>query len=469
VSTVFIQKRVDLPWGNPYYPETMTDITTAAPKGLYLETFGCQMNINDSEKIVSLLSGLGYRSVDDPAVADLILLNTCSVRAKAESKVYDYLGRYRLLKLQNSRLIIGVGGCVAQQEGDRLLKRVPYLDLVFGTHSLHLLPELVLAAQRGERRASTQFIDIETRLNLFPQAADTGELTRFVTIMQGCDNFCSYCVVPYVRGREISRRSAEVLAEVREMVTRGVREITLLGQNVNSYGLKSPDELHFADLIREIATMDGIQRIRFTTSHPRDISPELIACFAELPKLCGHIHLPAQSGSDAILGRMNRGYSRAEYLATVTALRNARPGLAVTGDIIVGFPGETEADFEATLSLLEEVRFADLFSFVYSERPETTAAGFSGQLSRGVKQERLERLQQRQRQITLEICEALVGTTQQVLLEGVSRRGDQLTGRTDANRIVNVAGDPCLIGQLVAVLITHSYPNSLLGELSQEG
>ena len=447
----------------------MTETPTAETKGLYLETFGCQMNVSDSEKIVSLLRGLGYRAVTDPALADLILLNTCSVRAKAESKVYDYLGRYRLKKRQNSRLIIGVGGCVAQQEGERLLKKVPYVDLVFGTHSLHLLPELVRAAERGERRSVTDFIDTETRLNLFPEASDTGELTRFVTIMQGCDNFCSYCIVPYVRGREISRRSAEILAEIREMAGRGVREITLLGQNVNSYGLKSPEELHFADLIREISAIDGIERIRFTTSHPRDISPELIACFAEIPKLCGHIHLPAQSGSDAVLEQMNRGYTRSEYLATVAALRRARPGLAVTGDIIVGFPGETETDYEATLSLLEEVRYADLFSFLYSERPETAAACFPGQLTRTVKQQRLDRLQRRQREITREICDGMVGTVQRVLIEGHSRRGDQLTGRTDANRVVNVAGDPCLIGQMIDVTIIHSYPNSLLGELCREG
>jgi tRNA-2-methylthio-N6-dimethylallyladenosine synthase len=439
------------------------------PKGLYLETFGCQMNVSESEKIVSLLHGLGYRPVTDPAHADLILLNTCSVRAKAESKVYDYLGRYRLRKLRNSRLIIGVGGCVAQQEGERLLKKVPYVDLVFGTHSLHLLPELVRAAERGERRSATDFVDTETRLNLFPEASDTGELTRFVTIMQGCDNFCSYCIVPYVRGREISRRSAEIIAEIREMADQGVREVTLLGQNVNSYGLKSPGERHFAELIRDISAIDGITRIRFTTSHPRDISPELITCFAEVPKLCGHIHLPAQSGSDTVLAKMGRGYTRSEYLATVAALRKVRPGLAVTGDFIVGFPRETEADFEATLSLLEEVRYADLFSFLYSERPETAAAGFPDQLSRTVKQQRLDRLQRRQREITREICDGMVGTIQQVLIEGLSRRGDQLTGRSDGNRIVNVAGDPCLIGRMVDVMISHSNPNSLLGELCREG
>jgi tRNA-2-methylthio-N6-dimethylallyladenosine synthase len=447
----------------------MNDTLPQEPKGLYLETFGCQMNVSESEKIVSLLGGLGYQPVTDPALADLILLNTCSVRAKAESKVYDYLGRYRLRKLRNSRLIIGVGGCVAQQEGERLLKKVPYLDLVFGTHSLHLLPELVRAAERGERRSATDFVDTETRLNLFPEASDTGELTRFVTIMQGCDNFCSYCIVPYVRGREISRRSAEIIAEIREMADQGVREVTLLGQNVNSYGLKSSGERHFAELIRDISAIDGIERIRFTTSHPRDISQELIACFTELPKLCGHIHLPAQSGSDAVLAKMGRGYTRSEYLTTVAALRKVRPGLAVTGDFIVGFPGETEADLEETLSLLEEVRYADLFSFLYSERPETAAAGFPDQLSRTVKQQRLDRLQRRQREITREICEGMVGTVQQVLIEGLSKRGDQLTGRSDGNRIVNVAGDPCLIGRMVDVMISHSHPNSLLGELCREG
>lgn len=439
------------------------------PKGLYIETFGCQMNVSDSEKIISLMKGFGYQSVPDPSLADLILLNTCSVRAKAESKVYDYLGRYRLRKQQHSRLIIGVGGCVAQQEGEKLLKKVPYVDLVFGTHSLHLLPELVQAAERGERRAATDFIDVETRMNLFPDATDSGTLTRFVTIMQGCDNFCSYCIVPYVRGREISRRSAEILSEIRELADQGVREVTLLGQNVNSYGLKSRGEISFADLIHMIASIDGISRIRFTTSHPRDISRELISCFADVPKLCSHIHLPAQSGSDLTLNRMNRGYSRAEYLSAITALRVARPGLAITGDIIVGFPGESEADFELTLSLLEEVRYADLFSFVYSERPETAAAGFPGQLARSVKQQRLDRLQRRQREITQEINEFLVGTMQRVLVEGCSKRGDQLTGRTDANRVVNFAGDVSLIGRIVDVAIIRSYPNSLLGELRQDG
>lgn len=434
-------------------------------KLLYIETFGCQMNVSDSEKVAALLKGEGYALTQDSSAADLIIVNTCSVREKAEHKVYSYLGRFRGLKRER-RFLLGVGGCVAQQEGERLLKRVPWLDLVFGTHNLHLLPEMVRAAEQGERRAAVDFIDNDTRLDLFPRADEAGGVTRFVTVMQGCDNFCSYCIVPYVRGREISRRSAEIIDEIRSAVAGGVREVTLLGQNVNSYGLKTPGELTFAGLLREISAIDGLERIRFTTSHPKDISPELIACFAELPKLCGHIHLPAQAGSDAILARMNRGYSRQEYLEKVAALRAARPGILVTGDIIVGFPGETEDDFLQTLSLMEEVRYTDVFSFAYSPRPETAAASFPGRITRKEATERLERVQGLQRDMTIERHASFVGTCQAVLVEGLSKRGDQLYGRTDGNLIVNFAGDASLVGSLVDVRITRGYPNSLLGELA---
>lgn len=434
-------------------------------KLLYIETFGCQMNVSDSEKVAALLKGEGYAPTQDSSAADLIIVNTCSVREKAEHKVYSYLGRFRGLKRER-RFLLGVGGCVAQQEGERLLKRVPWLDLVFGTHNLHLLPDMVRAAEQGERRAAVDFIDNETRLDLFPQAEEAGGVTRFVTVMQGCDNFCSYCIVPYVRGREISRRSAEIIDEIRSAVAGGVREVTLLGQNVNSYGLKTPGELTFAGLLREISAIDGLERIRFTTSHPKDISPELIACFAELPKLCGHVHLPAQAGSDAILARMNRGYSRQEYLEKVAALRAARPGILVTGDIIVGFPGETEDDFLQTLSLMEEVRYTDVFSFAYSPRPETAAASVPGRITRKEATERLERVQGLQRDMTIERHASFVGTRQAVLVEGLSKRGDQLYGRTDGNLIVNFAGDPSLVGSLVDVRITRGYPNSLLGELA---
>jgi tRNA-2-methylthio-N6-dimethylallyladenosine synthase len=434
-------------------------------KLLYVETFGCQMNVNDSEKIVTLLQGAGYQHTDDFSLADLIILNTCSVRAKAEQKVYSHLGRYKGLKIKNHSLILGVGGCVAQHEGERLLARVPYLDFVFGTQKLHMLPGLVRAAEQGERLAEVSFLDNETRLDLFPAFDGEGGVSRFVTVMQGCDNFCSYCIVPHVRGREISRRSAEIINEIGEMADKGVREVTLLGQNVNSYGLKSPGEPDFATLLRRVAVIPGIERIRFSTSHPKDISAPLIACFAELPKLCGHMHLPAQAGSDTVLARMNRGYTRIDYLEKIAALKAARPCIQITGDMIVGFPGESAADFNETLSLMEEVRYADLFSFIYSVRPETRAAEYPDDIGPKEKQERLDRLLALQRAMTLERNRSLAGTRQQILVEGFSRRGDQLSGRTSGNRIVNFAGDPSLIGSIVEVTITRAFQNSLLGEI----
>jgi len=433
-------------------------------KKLYIETFGCQMNVNDSETMVSLLKDLAYEPTDSPSSADLIILNTCCIRAKAEQKVYSELGRLKGLKRGGRRVILGVGGCIAQQEGDRLFKRVPYLDLVFGTHSLHLLPEMVRAAERGERLSQTDFLDPETRLDLFPRRDADGGVTRFVTVMQGCDNFCSYCIVPYVRGREVSRRSVDILGEIREMAESGVREVTLLGQNVNSYGLKSPGEPDFAGLLRSVAEIDGIERIRFTTSHPKDISPSLIDCFSDLKKLCGHIHLPAQSGSDRILERMNRGYTRQEYLEKIAALKQARPDIAITGDMIVGFPGETEDDFLQTLSLMEEVGYADLFSFVFSARRETAAAKYPDELTRREKQERLDRLQKYQDRLSVARNESLVGTCQEVLVEGASKRSDQIFGRTGGNRIVNFAADHVLAGSIVPVRVIRAFRNSLLGE-----
>ncbi|HEY6837890.1 MAG TPA: tRNA (N6-isopentenyl adenosine(37)-C2)-methylthiotransferase MiaB [Geobacteraceae bacterium] len=434
-------------------------------KYLYIETFGCQMNVSDSEKIVALLKGVGYEPTRDSARADLILFNTCSVRAKAEQKVYQHLAKFKGAKNGDRRVLIGVGGCVAQQEGERLLEKVPHLDLVFGTHNLHRLPEMVRAAEEGGRLAEVDFIANETRRDLFPIDDAPGGITRFVTIMQGCDNFCSYCVVPYVRGREISRRAADVVAEITALAAKGVREVTLLGQNVNSYGLKEPGEPDFATLLRQLSAIEGLERIRFTTSHPKDISEPLIACFAELPKLCSHIHLPVQAGSDAILAAMKRGYTRSQYLDVVARLKAARPDLQITGDMIVGFPGETAEDFEETLSLMEEVRYADLFSFIYSPRPETTAAKLPDPVDRAEKQNRLERLQALQRAMTLERNQSLVGSCQHVLVEGMSKRGDQLSGRSSGNRTVNFAGAPSLIGTIVPVRIIRAYQNSLLGEM----
>lgn len=434
-------------------------------KLLYIETFGCQMNVSDSEKIVALLKGAGYRHTCDSSLADLIILNTCSVRGKAEQKVYSRLGRYKGLKKRNRHLILGVGGCVAQQEGARLLAIAPFLDIVFGTHNLHMLPELVRAAEQGERLAHTAFIADDKRLDLFPTTDGDGGVSRFVTIMQGCDNFCSYCIVPHVRGREISQRSTEIINEIRKLTDKGVREVTLLGQNVNSYGLKDPGEPDFAALLRRVAEISGIERIRFTTSHPKDISAPLLACFADLPKLCGHIHLPAQAGSDAVLARMNRGYTRREYLEMIAALKAVRPDIQITGDMIVGFPGESAEDFSQTLSLMDDVQYADLFSFIYSVRPETKAAEFHDDVSHREKKERLDRLQFMQRAMTLERNKSFVGTRQKVLAEGVSKRGDQLFGRTSGNRVVNFTGDTTLIGSIVELTITRAFQNSLLGEI----
>lgn len=435
-------------------------------KYLYLQTLGCQMNVSDSEKIAALLQRIGYELTDDQRRADLIILNTCSVRARAEEKVYAHLANYVGMKRKKPGLLLGVGGCVAQQEGERLLDRVPHLDLVFGTHNLHRLPQIVLAAEEGRRPAEVDFIDNDTRVNLFPVDDRPGGVTRFVTVMQGCDNYCSYCIVPYVRGREVSRRAGEIVAEIRQMAEHGVREITLLGQNVNSYGVKSTGEPDFAGLLRMVSEIPGIERIRFTTSHPKDFNRALIQCFADLPKLCSHMHLPAQSGSNAVLAGMNRGYSREHYLAMVAELKQARPDIAITGDIIVGFPGETADDFAQTLSLMDEVGYADLFSFMYSPRPGTLAAGLTEELSYEEKRERLELLQEIQRKATRRQNEALVGTIHEVLVEGVSKRGDQLYGRTSSNRVVNFAGDPSLIGTMVEVCMTKGYQNSLLGTLA---
>ena len=434
-------------------------------KLIYMETFGCQMNVNDSERIITMLSGLGYAATNDPSIADMILLNTCSVRGGAEEKVYKRLQNLKIYKRDGKPQIIGVGGCVAQQVGEELLKKFPFLDLVFGTHNLHLLPDMVKGAEQGERRSETAFIDNEQRLDLFPSIKGQSRLSRFVTVMQGCDNFCSYCIVPYVRGREISRRSADILAEVRQLADEGVREVVLLGQNVNSYGLKAEGEPSFAELIRQVAQVSGVERIRFTTSHPRDMSDELIACFGDVPKLCGQIHLPVQSGSDAVLQRMKRVYSRASYLEKVRKLRAVRPGIVVTGDIIVGFPGETDDDFEQSLSLIEEVRYIDLFTFVYSPRPGTKAADIKEELNRNQKLARLDRLMTLQKRINLEICREYVGGLQTVLVEGEGKLPGQVSGKADNGRIVNFSGDSSLIGSFVEVRIAKAYPNSLLGEL----
>jgi tRNA-2-methylthio-N6-dimethylallyladenosine synthase len=437
-------------------------------KTFYLETFGCQMNVVDSERIVDLLGGIGYRQVAEAPAAQLLLLNTCAVRDKAVRKAYGHLGRFKPLKEANPELIIGLGGCVAQQEGDQLLAEFPYLDLVFGTHNVHRLPELVSAIEtRRGRATATDFLDRETRLQLFPNRIGSEAVTRFVTVMQGCDNFCSFCVVPLVRGREISRPSAEILAEVRELADQGVGEVTLIGQNVNSYGNGVAGELSFAGLLRAVAAVPGIARIRFTTSHPKDLSDELIACFGELDKLCRHLHLPVQSGSDRMLTAMNRGYSRAHYLGLVARLRSACPDIRLTTDIIIGFPGEDEDDFAATMALLEEVRYAELYSFLFSPRRGTAAADLADATPASVKQERFDRMLALQNELSRRSWEQDVGQVREVLVEGESKQGrGQLFGRTTWNRIVNFSGPSALIGRVVPVRVTKSYRNSQLGELA---
>jgi tRNA-2-methylthio-N6-dimethylallyladenosine synthase len=435
-------------------------------KRVYIETYGCQMNEDDSERMLRLLEGSQYLETHEPREANLILINTCSVREKPEHKVYSALGRFKRLK-ENQKTIIGVVGCVAQQEGKRLLDRVPYLDMVIGTQAIHLLPELVQTVQNKGQRVCATELDREGKYLIAPRPQKgRGKMKSYVTIMQGCDHFCSFCIVPYVRGRERSRLSQEILEEVKHLAEIGVKEVCLLGQNVNSYGKGKDGELDFPSLLQRIDEIGGIERIRFTTSHPEDLSETLIQSFSELSKLCEHIHLPFQSGSDRILKRMHRGYTRASYLERVDRLREACPSIAITADVIVGFPGEEDKDFGETLDLMAQVRFDDLFSFKYSPRKGTRAAQFEDQVEDNVKQERLSILQSMQKEITLQKHQILEGTTQEILVEGRSKQSDRdVTGRTRSNKIVNFKGDLNLVGSLNPVRIVKAFPHSLRGEL----
>ena len=436
-------------------------------KKFFIQTFGCQMNVYDSERIAQILTARNYRPVDDPARADLILVNTCSVREKPEKKVYSALGRFRALKRTKPGLLIGVAGCVAQQEGEGLLARVPYLDFVLGTRELKKIPEILDNLESsGDRACAIALdgrIDPYGGLPLFPAP---GGPTAFVSIMQGCDNFCSFCVVPFLRGREVSRPSQNIREEIRTLSEKGVKEVTLLGQNVNSYGLRTPGEADFAGLLESIDMIPGIERIRFTTSHPKDLSPGLIGAFGRLSKLCEHIHLPLQSGSNRILGRMNRGYTKEEYSEKVQNLRAACPGISITTDIIVGFPGEEEEDFRETLEMIEGIQFEEMFSFRYSDRPRTRASTFAGKIPEESKQERLAELQALQRGITQRRYKAWEGREAEVLVEGSSKaRGEEKTGRTRVNHIVNFPGASVAAGSLVRVRIQKALAHSLRGEL----
>ncbi len=437
---------------------------------LFVRTFGCQMNRYDTERLVEILGEKQFEPVVDYRQADLIFINTCTVRDKAEQKALSYLGRLKGLKRRRPELVVALGGCVAQQHGEDLLRRVEHLDLVVGTHGIGRVPAMLACYETtGERQA---FVDLTYD---FGDVSDGRSrsckpgVSSYVTIMRGCDNFCAYCIVPLVRGGERSRPSHEIIREVGSLVECGVREVILLGQNVNSYGQGVPDELDFAGLLRRVAQVEGLVRIRFTTSHPKDLSPSLMGCFADLESLCPHIHLPVQSGSDRILQRMKRGYTRDHYLRLTTELREIREDVAVSSDMIVGFPGESEEDFRQSLSLLEEVRFEAVFSFKYSDRPQTAASRLDGKVEEEVKLQRLLELQKLQERITLEKNETRVGQTTRVLVEGPSQAGGtQLSGRTPQNQVVNFQGPAQLVGEEIPVLITVAHPHSLEGVVCME-
>ncbi|MCC2655413.1 MAG: tRNA-N(6)-(isopentenyl)adenosine-37 thiotransferase enzyme MiaB [Panacagrimonas sp.] len=439
----------------------------SSPK-LYVLTHGCQMNEYDSAKMADVLAkSHGYERTQNPDQADLLLLNTCSVREKAQEKVFSELGRWKSWKQADSRRLIGVGGCVASQEGEAIAKRAPIVDLVFGPQTLHRLPELIEQRRQTQRPSiDVSFPEIE-KFDALPKPRAEGP-TAFVSIMEGCSKYCSFCVVPYTRGTEISRPLDGVLVEIAQLAAQGVREVTLLGQNVNAYrgAMADSASCDLALLIHYVARIPGIQRIRFTTSHPAEFTDALADAFATEPKLASYLHLPVQSGSDRILGMMKRGYTRADYLRRIERVRAARPGLSLSSDFIVGFPGETEADFEQTLTLIDEVGFDCAYSFVYSPRPGTPAANLRDGVPLEVKQERLRILQERIRVHDDAYRNALVGSTHSVLVEGRSKRGGgQMAGRVSANRVVNFDAPASLAGQLVDVHVTGAATNSLLGRL----
>jgi tRNA-2-methylthio-N6-dimethylallyladenosine synthase len=435
---------------------------------LHISTFGCQMNEYDSARMADVLrESDGLELTPDPERADVVLLNTCSVREKAQEKVFSQLGKLRLLKRRNPALVIGVGGCVASQEGEGILERAPFVDLVFGPQTIHRLPAMIakLRATRAPQ-VDVSFPEIE-KFDRLPAPAASGA-TAFVSIMEGCSKYCSFCVVPYTRGEEMSRPFPQVVAEVESLVGQGVREIMLLGQNVNAYRGPAADG-SFADLatlIRHIARLPGLERIRFTTSHPLEFRDSLVTAYAEVPKLANYLHLPVQSGSDRILALMKRGYTRLEYKQKIRRLRAVRPDISLSSDFIVGFPGETDADFRQTLDLIAEVGFDQSFSFIYSRRPGTPAAALPDEVPREVKQERLATLQAQLNTQARRISEGMVGSLQRVLVEKPSRRDPrQLAGRTENMRWVNFDGPATLVDRFVEVCITEAMPNSLRGRL----
>lgn len=435
---------------------------------LYIQTNGCQMNEYDSDKMRDVLQAShGFELTDDPKLADVLLLNTCSIREKAQEKVFSALGKWRKIKDKRPDVIIGVGGCVASQEGAAIQKRAPFVDMVFGPQTLHRLPQLLNEVRSQHKPVvDISFPEIEKFDNL-PEAKADG-VKAFVSVMEGCSKYCTYCVVPYTRGEEISRPLEDVLAEIRVLAKQGVREINLLGQNVNAYrGEMADGEIaDFSLLLHAVAAIDGIDRLRFTTSHPMEFTDELIEAFAEIPQLVNHLHLPVQSGSNSILQKMKRGHVIDDYKEIIRKLREVRPDICLSSDFIIGFPGETDEEFEETMRFIDEIGFDLSFSFIYSARPGTPAAEFPDDVPLEVKKARLERFQNRINEMSNEIAQKMIGTTQTVLVEGQSKKNPlQMQGRTENNRVVNFIGHPRLTGQFVDVVITESLPNSLRGRM----
>ncbi|MBK4733456.1 tRNA (N6-isopentenyl adenosine(37)-C2)-methylthiotransferase MiaB [Noviherbaspirillum pedocola] len=440
-------------------------------KKVFIKTFGCQMNEYDSDKMADVLGAAeGYVKTDTPEDADVILFNTCSVREKAAEKVFSDLGRVRELKRDKPGLVIGVGGCVASQEGEAIIRRAPYVDVVFGPQTLHRLPDMLQQRRAsGKPQVDISFPEIE-KFDHLPPARVEGA-SAFVSIMEGCSKYCSYCVVPYTRGEEVSRRFEDVLAEVAGLAEQGVKEITLLGQNVNAYrgAMEDGEIADFALLIEYIAEFEGIERIRYVTSHPKEMSQRLIDVYAKVPKLVNHLYLPVQHGSDRILAAMKRGYTVLEYKSIIRRLRAVRPDIAISSDFIVGFPGETDADFEAMMKLIADVGYDHSFSYIFSPRPGTPAANLPDDTPHEVKLARLQHLQSVINENGRRYIASLLGTTQRILVEGPSKKdANEYQGRTESNRVVNFNGGPNgarLVGQLVDVRITHAFANSLRGDI----
>jgi tRNA-2-methylthio-N6-dimethylallyladenosine synthase len=438
-------------------------------KKLFIRTFGCQMNEYDSDKMADVLAASEeIVKTDSPDDADIILFNTCSVREKAQERVFHDLGRVRLLKKEKPDLIIGVGGCVASQEGDAIVTRAPFVDVVFGPQTLHRLPQLIAERRRaGKAQVDVSFPEIEKFDNLPPAKVEGA--AAFVSIMEGCSKFCTYCIVPFTRGDEVSRPFDDVLTEVAGLAAQGVGEVTLLGQNVNAYRgamAGSEEKADLAMLIEYTAEIPGIERIRYTTSHPRELTQRLIDTYVKVPKLVSHLHLPVQSGSDRILAAMKRGYTALEYKSLVRKLRAARPDISLSSDFIVGFPGETAEDFEKTMKLIDDIGFDASFSFVFSPRPGTPAAEMHDDTPREVQIERLTRLQRRIEELAQVVSQSMVGSVQRVLVEGISKKDEhELAGRTDNNRVVNFQGNPRLVNKFIDVRITSAMPHSLRGEV----